>query len=383
MRVLHVISALAEEFGGPVNSCLETAQALAARGHDVTIYTTDNGVGRRLAVPIRQPVRHLNFRIQYHRVAWTGGVEFSPDFARSTGLLRAFDVVHVNGLFNFPVSWTMAACRGLGVPYVVRPLGSLAVMSWKKRMALPIVEAPNLRGADRVHFSTGLEDLSSRHVRIPMRRIVIPEGVHLTQASLLEGAAPLEGRYIVYLGRLHPQKGFDILLPAFAEVRRRHPDLLLALVGPDNTGYRPQLERECARLGIDRNVRFLGMLTGAAKFAALANSAGLVLPSHSESYGRVVVEAAASGAPVALSDRVGLASLVAEAGAGWVSGLDASSFAGAVNQMLAADRVQARERALAFAKGLSWESCAAAHERMYEAILAERRGEAIRPESAT
>jgi glycosyltransferase involved in cell wall biosynthesis len=200
---------------------------------------------------------------------------------------------------------------------------------------------------------------------------------------LLEGAAPLEGRYIVYLGRLHPQKGFDILLPAFAEVRRRHPDLLLALVGPDNTGYRPQLERECARLGIDRNVRFLGMLTGAAKFAALANSAGLVLPSHSESYGRVVVEAAASGAPVALSDRVGLASLVAEAGAGWVSGLDASSFAGAVNQMLAADRVQARERALAFAKGLSWESCAAAHERMYEAILAERRGEAIRPESAT
>jgi glycosyltransferase involved in cell wall biosynthesis len=373
MRILHVISALAEEFGGPVNSCLEIAEALARLGHEVTVYSTDNGRGRRLQVPIGVPVPRRNYHVVYHRVLRTGGVEFSPQFAVAMRCVPEFEIVHVHGLFNFPVSWAMLACRTLGVPYVVRPLGSLAVMSWKKWLGLAAVERSNLQGSARVHFSTDLEEEVSRHVPLRIRRVVIPEGVEpIDTAGLLEMNPPLAGRYLVYLGRLHPQKGFDILLPAFRRVAARDPELKLAIVGPDNTNYRRELEQECARLGIRDQVDFRGMVTGAPKFALLAHSRGLVLPSHSESYGRVVVEAASCGTPVALSDQVGLASLAVRAGAGWASPLDAIAFAGIIEEMLAADREVMRQRAFGFARSLSWEACAASHDKMYRAILAER-----------
>jgi glycosyltransferase involved in cell wall biosynthesis len=373
LRVLHVISALAEEFGGPVNSCLETADALARLGHEVLVHSTDNGVRRRLAVPIGVPVPYRNFRIVYHRVLKTGGAEFSPGFARGMRSVRDFDIVHVHGLFNFPVSWTMGACRRLHVPYVVRPLGSLTVMSWKKRLALRLVERRNIEGAARIHFSTDLEEQDSRYLGLRNRRMVIPEGVERRDdPALLKSSAPIFGRYLVYLGRLHPQKGFDVLLPAFAKVAAERPDVTLAIAGPDGHHYKRHLEAECVRLGIRKRVLFPGMVTGNAKFELLAHSAGLVLPSHSESYGRVVVEAASCGAPVALSDRVGVASLAVAAGAGWASPLAPDTYARAVIEMLDADRKEMRAKAIAFARGLSWEACAATHDRMYAEILRER-----------
>lgn len=371
MRVLQVIAALAPEFGGPVQTCTESAEALAALGHDVRVVTTDRGAGRR--VPPQQWTRQQRGLAQYafHRALSSWGPELAPGFAHEVLKARRYDIVEVYGAFNAPATGAMALLRALRVPYVVRPLGTLTVRSWKKRAALRVIEAANLSAAARVIFSSELEMHQALTGGLNLRGAVIPEGV-ATEPSWAVTQEPAPQRdYLLYLGRIHRQKGFDVLLPAFVRVAKVHPELALVIAGPDSVGYRRVVEESCRALGIDSRVRFMGPVYGGEKQQLLAGARGLVLPSHSESFGRVAIEAAAVGVPSALSDRVGVAASVVRAGAGFTAPLDPEAYACAIERLLAADRVSIRSAALALAASMTWEASARELEALFAEVLRE------------
>ncbi len=125
--------------------------------------------------------------------------------------------------------------------------------------------------------------------------------------SILEGPP-----FFLFLGRISWKKGLDRLIPAMKDV----PGAVLAVAGNDEEGLRPELER----LAGGGNVLFLGPVHGPDKAALLHRTAALVLPSRSENFGNVVLEAWAAGRPAVVTPEVGLAETVRETGAGIVAG---------------------------------------------------------------
>jgi glycosyltransferase involved in cell wall biosynthesis len=133
-------------------------------------------------------------------------------------------------------------------------------------------------------------------------------------------AAPRLGdrRYLLFLSRIHPKKGCDLLVRAFAEVAREDPELQLVIAGPDETGWRKALMQTAREAQVDDRIHWPGMLKGDAKWGAFRGCEAFVLPSHQENFGIVVAEALACGKPALISDQVNIWREVDEAGAGVV-----------------------------------------------------------------
>jgi glycosyltransferase involved in cell wall biosynthesis len=141
-------------------------------------------------------------------------------------------------------------------------------------------------------------------------------------------------RIVLFLSRVDPIKGLDLLLNGFDRIRAAHPDAVLLVAGNGDEGFAARLREQAHRLGIQRDVVWVGFLEGEEKRAAFAAADVFVLPSYSENFGVAVVEAMASGLPVVVSDQVGIHHEVAQAKAGLVVRCDANEVSDAVVRML-------------------------------------------------
>ena len=124
--------------------------------------------------------------------------------------------------------------------------------------------------------------------------------------------------FILFLSRLDPIKGLDLLLAAFARVLTARPNLALVIAGEGAPAYQTQLRQQVRALALEQGVIFTGFLRGERKLAALADCDAFVLPSYSESFGVAVVEAMACRKPVLITDQVAIHREIANAEAGIV-----------------------------------------------------------------
>jgi glycosyltransferase involved in cell wall biosynthesis len=319
------------------------ARAVARRGHEVTICATDRelapGEGERLkSAAARDRVALRIFPQQAPRLLAT-----SWPLARALdeAVPRA-DVVHLHSLYLFHVWATARACRRHGVPYLLRPHGTLDPFLWKRhRLRKWLIERAFqdrvIRRAAALHYTAAEElELAKPYVH-GTPGVVIPNGLDLAEYADLPPPGGIrkshpeigDRRIVLFLGRLNFKKGLDLLVPAFAEACGAVDDLHLVIAGPDDgMGRRTETLVAAARVG-DR-VTILGMLDHARKLAAFRDAAMFVLPSYSENFGIAVVEAMACGLPVAISDKVNIWREVEEAGAGLV----APATVGAVAQQI-------------------------------------------------
>jgi glycosyltransferase involved in cell wall biosynthesis len=121
----------------------------------------------------------------------------------------------------------------------------------------------------------------------------------------------------LHLGRLHPKKGIDRLLHAWASVEPRHPDWSLQIVGPSESGHGEALAAQSAALSL-RRVEFCDPLFGAGKDIAYRNADLFVLPTLDENFGMVVAESLANGTPVICTKGAPWAALDAERCGWWI-----------------------------------------------------------------
>ena len=141
-------------------------------------------------------------------------------------------------------------------------------------------------------------------------------------------------RLLLSMGRIHPKKGCDLLIEAFADAARGDPSLQLVMAGPDQTGWQSSLQRLAEARGISRRVTWTGMLSGDLKWGALHASDAFVLPSHSENFGIVVAEALACGLPTLISNKVNIWCEVHADGAGFVGDDDLPSTTASLRRWL-------------------------------------------------
>jgi glycosyltransferase involved in cell wall biosynthesis len=206
--------------------------------------------------------------------------------------------------------------------------------------------------------------------------VEVPNGVDVTTAALGAGAldpairAIVDGEpYVVFLGRVSWKKGLDRLIRAIPYMSS---DLRVVIAGNDEEGLGPSLQAQADQLNVGGRVVFTGAVDGQEKQALLAGARLLVLPSYSENFGNVVVEAMAAGCAVVVTPEVGIAPSVEAAGAGWVVDGDPATFGKRVAELSAnaALRHAMGERGREAAqREFSWSRVAERMESAYRTVL--------------
>ena len=183
------------------------------------------------------------------------------------------------------------------IPYVVRPLGTLNHWGirnrrpWLKRASIRWIDGPAVAGAAAVHYASEQEREEASAVVAVRRSVVIPNPVNLDFGPAADGSNWLPAGYpelqgkrtILFLSRLDPTKGLDILLPAFARLRSRLTNVMLVLAGSGEPSFVAGLHDLARELGIENQIVWAGFLEGDAKRAALSSASIAVLPSYSNS----------------------------------------------------------------------------------------------------
>lgn len=343
MNILRVIPTVDPRYGGPVEGIRRIHAFLPALGvseHVVTLDRPGAGYLKDFPIPVtpKGPADGMFRRLLGRTPLLRYG--YSPGFV---GWLKAnaprFDAVVVHGLWNYATHGASLALRGARTPYLVYAHGMLdpwfkqayPLKHHAKQLCWSLFEGPLLAGAGAVLFTTEEERLVSRGVfnGHPYAERVVRYGTSgppdkpddpVTQTQAFETAFPaLKGkRFLLYLSRIHPKKGCDLLIRAFAKFASDAPDLDLVMAGPDQIGWAADLQTMAKELGVSGRVHWTGMLTGDAKWGAFRAAEAFVLPSHQENFGIVVAEALACGCPALISNKVNIWREVAAAGAGLV-----------------------------------------------------------------
>ena len=346
MKVLHVIPSLSAVHGGPTRALALMEQALASHGVSVETATTDDdGPGRRNGKACGQPLQENGVPHWYFAKL----LEFykpSPAFARWIGSeVARYDIVHIHALFSFTSVAAARAARRAGVPYILRPLGTLSDYGmqqrrpWLKSLSLRFVEGPLLRDAAAVHFTSEQEAVEARQLGIPMNEAVIPLGVEpgLFAPGAMDGAGVTRSStcpHALFLSRLDPKKNVEGLLAALALLKDEFPQLRLVVAGDGTAVYVEALKALARRLQLEDRISWAGHVEGSVK-AGLFHQAGFfVLPSFSENFGIAAAEALAAGLPCVLGEGVAIAPHVVSAGAGVAVAPDAASIAEGIRRIM-------------------------------------------------
>jgi phosphatidylinositol alpha-mannosyltransferase len=320
-------------------------------------------------------VRHPRFISTRHFVEWY-----------RWWLLRlhrrvSFDVVHAHGIY--PPGYLAGLCHErLGCPLVVTSHGDdvgaarrLADPTLRRRHILALGRADALIAISRF-TREGFEQLAPQ---IASKIIDIPNGVDmdafavpvLRPADLEPAIRP--GEYVLFLGRLDPRKGVDVLLKALTQVR---PTGEVQLVVAGDGQHRPALEAQARDCGLLARVRFLGMTLGARKTYLVQNARCLVMPTISwEGQPLVVLESFAAGRPVIASDLPGFAGLLQPGRTGWLVPPQSPHALAQALEHVFADPARAAAlgaAALEIARQYSWPAIAQRHLQLYESLLARR-----------
>jgi glycosyltransferase involved in cell wall biosynthesis len=329
LKVLHVISSADPAGGGPIEAVKQLGMAQVSAGHQVEIASLDRPDAFYLAqCPL--PIYPLG--------PATSGYSYSarliPWLCANRG---AYDAVIVNGIWQFHSLGTWRALRNSDTPYVLFVHGMLdpwfkkqfPVKHLKKWMYWPWAEYRVLRDARAVMFTCEEERVLARSSFWLYRcnEVVVGLGIGNPKGNPKLELREFFGRYpnlhgkklVLFMGRIHPKKGCDLLIEAFARILAQHPEWHLVFAGPDQIGWQNELNSRAMQLGVADRITWTGMISGAMKWGALRSAEVFVLPSHQENFGVVVSEALAAGVPALISNKVNIWREIKADGAGMVA----------------------------------------------------------------
>ena len=342
LKILHVVPTYlpAVRYGGPIYTVHGLCRALVERGHDVHVHTTNVDGPGVSDVPTDRAVEVEGVAVHYFATGFGRRLYRSPTMCRALKMTGAsFDIIHLHSVFLWPTMAAGRIARQRRIPYIVTPRGMLVadLIARKsrtvKRAWINLFERRNIEHAAAVHFTSQIEADAMRSMGLESRMsAIIPNGLDAADVPAMPSAddlawvGKLPQPFVLYLGRINWKKGLDRLIAAMARVERM--DLVVA--GYDDDQYRETLLSLADRQGITHRIQFIGAVTGTRKWALLRQARMLVLPSYSENFGMVVLEAMAVGCPVVVTTEVGLAPVVKASGAGLVVTGDPGELATAI-----------------------------------------------------
>ena len=344
IRSIQVVPSIAEEASGPSYTVTRQCEALIEAGEEVQLAALEgaphswNPAFLKEFPPGMGP-RRLGFSPQMRR------------WLRHAVLSEQVDIIHNHSLWMMPNVYPGWATRGQKCRLVVSPRGTLSEWSLSqsaqaKRIFWWLLQKPAFREAACFHATaeSELDDIRRAGFRQPV--CIIPNGVDVPEVQQKSASSR---RGLLFLGRIHPKKGVDLLLHAWRALSDRFPDWDLQIVGPDDGGYLPQMQALASELRLQR-VKFSGPLYGEEKWRAYRDSELFVLPTHSENFGMSVAEALAAGTP-AIVTRGAPWSELETRGAGWWIDVGADALVACMEEAMTRPREDLVERGT---RGRSW-----------------------------
>lgn len=344
LRILHVAPTLNPALGGVPETTLQLTKAMREIGVPTEIVTLD-APGAAWLKTIPEVVHAMG--------PCRGKYSYTPRVA--PWLIRQgkyYDAVITHGIWQYHSLATWRAARVAGFPYFIRVAGALdpwykheyPLKHVKKWLYWPWAEYRVLRDARAVLFTNEEERLSAKESfwLYRVREAVANIGIRDTggdtneqKEQFLTAFPHLRScRNLLFLSRIHPVKGCDLLIRAFSRVASLDERLHLVMAGPDQVGWQRDLEDLAKSYGVLERITWTGMLKGGLKWGAYRASEVFVLPSHTENFGVVVAEALACGLPVVITNKVKIWHEVVNSGAGFADSDTVEGITTALKQWL-------------------------------------------------
>ena len=330
LTILQVCSAYkpAYRMGGPILSISATAEELTARGHKVVVFTTNCHLDRDLDVPLNQPVMVDGVEVWYFKryeplkqlfpfisyLSQSVGFLYSPSFAREIKRqVYRFDLIHAHNPFVYPSLISAKVAINANKPLLFNMRGAfdperIKFREIKKRLYISLVLKTLLCRSAALIALTEAEYKSYQllHLNAPCK--IIPNWVDTTkyvqdydEETIYPFGIRKDHLVILFLGRLHPMKGVDLLLDAFLQTASQTSNAVLIMAGPDEGGLEKQYRQELCNSEFADRVIFPGMVSGNIKLNLLARADLFCLPSIAEGFSMAVLEAMASATAVMIS----------------------------------------------------------------------------------
>ena len=389
MKVLQVVPGMSPAFGGPSVALADLGRALAGRGIETSLFTTNVDPAGRLEIPVNVPVSQAGASIVYHDVWPSGRYSFSLPLARALRQnIPSFDVIHVHWLYNFSSLASAVLARRAGVPYVLQFNGSLDPHLMRKNTAVKraywrLAGRFIVDNAAALIFTSEAERRQAAFGPLRPPSFIVPVGLHWGDYVTLPPRGEFRRRFpaipngpmVLFLGRISPQKGLDLLVPAFRTVLDRYPNAHLVLAGPDGEGHGGHVRKWLSEYRIEDHVTMLGRVPDDAKLALYVDCDVFVLPSYAENFGATVTEALACKRPIVISDRVNICDEISAADAGIVVPCSPDAVADGICQVLGdpagAEGLASRGRDLV-RRRYTWDAALEALLPVYEAAIQTR-----------
>jgi glycosyltransferase involved in cell wall biosynthesis len=337
MRVLNV-NVLMDPVtgGGTAERTFQMSQSLVRAGVECTILSTDIGL-----TPDRLK-KMGDIRLIALQCIWKRFFIVQFSWRHLKDLVGSVDVIHLMGHWSMLNVIVAYLARQTGTPYVVCPAGELSLFGRSRR----IKQLFNLLVGNRIlreaagHIAVTPDEIPAyeRYGIKSQRVTVIPNGINAIDFTVDEvnqfkdrfglGGSP----FILFMGRLNPIKGPDLLLEAFCNIAQKHSELHLVFAGPDG-GLLGSLKKMTCEQGLIHRVHFIGYVSGHDKTHAYRAAEFLVIPSRLEAMSIVVLEAGIVGTPVLLTNRCGF-DAVAKVGGGLIVPATANDLAAGLESML-------------------------------------------------
>ena len=225
MKVLHVISGISRDSGGPSRSSQGLVAAECRAGVDAWIYPFDG------AEPWIEGVRKFRVKSLEFRVQSRGqelGVRGQGEDSLELGVedLKGFDLVHIHGIWSPRLHNVAKMCRAAKVPYIIAPRGMLEPWSlkqkWlKKRIARFLYQDKDLKCAAALHATAESEAEQFRKLGFRNPVVISPNGVNVPgNFNRVERAERVDGerKRVLFVSRMHPKKGVLELVEAWGRV---------------------------------------------------------------------------------------------------------------------------------------------------------------------
>lgn len=350
MKWLHVIGTLDPSYGGPVEGVINLACAQQGLGHHVEIATLDSvdyyfSDNQGLIIHPLGP-SFGKYRFNFHLIPWL----------RKN--VNRFDIVIIHGIWQYHSFAVWLTHKLIKFPYFIFVHGALdpwfkytyPIKHIKKWLYWPWAEYNVLRSAKAVLYTSEEEKrlASQSFCLYKANEVVVTFGISSPSGNpdiqkdiFLREYPSLKGkRLILFMSRIHPKKGCDILIQAFARIAGQDPLLHLVMAGPDEINWVSSLKKAAEDLQIADRITWTGMLKGDLKWGAINSAECLVLPSHSENFGVIIAESLACGIPVIITNKINIWREIQEGEAGLVSSDDVPGIIQSLQRWLALDNAE-------------------------------------------
>jgi len=341
MKILRVITSMNPEHGGVVEAVSSMAKRFNSNDLTTDVLCFDEKDSKWILAEGDYNIYGVGRR-------YTG---YGINFAYFSWLIKnasSYDVVILDGLWQFHILGGYVL-KLLGVPYCVFTHGMLDPYFNKNKLKyikkLPfwfLVERNVISLANAVIFTcedeSQLAEKSFPYFVAEPRIATLGVQANAKDEAMLKSAFYssfpdlINKRFILFLSRIHPKKGIDLLIDAVAKVNILPSDMVFVIAGPDQSGETEKLQRRAKELGVESRFKWVGMLTGNIKWGAYAAAESFILPSHQENFGIVVAEALSTSTPVLITNKVNIWREIDAAGAGFVEDDDVDGVKNLLNR---------------------------------------------------